>query len=956
MAKILIVDDHPVNRQFLSKLLGYVQHTVYEATDGIEALEVMRAVDPDLVITDLIMPRMDGVALTQAIRANPKTASKPVVFYTASFRATEAQARAAACGVTHVFHKPARPADILKAVGELLGSPAEPVPQTESRVLDLEHLRLAALTELGLDLTRETDPERLLEKFCQAILHITGVRTAGIVVFDPDREQVIHFVRAASEGSVVPHTAPRSVVDVLKQTVGNRSLVRLAVPGVSAEQLGAPAGEPMRALLAASIHLPGPPPLVGWFYLIDKIMGQEFGRDDERLAVTLANQVSVAYANARLHAVLLQRTEELEREIAERERAESERDRFFDQSLNLQCVAGFDGFFKRLNPAWETALGFSRSELRAEPFLSFMHPDDRAAVTAQVARLTAGENTVGFECRCLCKDGSSRWFLWNVTSAPERQEMYPSGHDITDRKRSERLLRESQDRLAAIVGSAMDAVISIDAGQRVILFNRAAEGMFGIPAARALGQPIDRFIPERFRPAHTEHVRRFGGTGETNRRMGAPGAIKGLRDNGEEFPIEASLSQVEAGGQTIFTVVLRDVTERQRLEEQLCQAQKMEAVGRLAGGVAHDFNNLLTVINGYSDVILETLRAADPIREMIEEVKNSGERAARLTRQLLAFSRKQILVPVELDVGALVGEMGKMIGRLIGEDIVLRVTTDPDLWPVKADAGQTEQVLMNLVVNARDAMPEGGNITIETRNVTLDDSYVTIHPEARAGEFVMLAVSDSGCGMDAATKARIFEPFFTTKGDKGTGLGLATTFGIVKQSGGSIEVYSEPGIGTTFKIYLPRVPKGCTTSKSQATLRLPNRGTETVLLTEDEDGVRRLTRRILQGYGYRVLEAKNGGEALMACEQHAGPIHLLVTDVVMPGMSGPRLAERLAPLRPAMRVLFLSGYTDDAIVHHGVLNPNTPFLQKPFTPEALIRKVREVLDSVNPEPSEPVAP
>ncbi len=389
-----------------------------------------------------------------------------------------------------------------------------------------------------------------------------------------------------------------------------------------------------------------------------------------------------------------------------------------------------------------------------------------------------------------------------------------------------------------------------------------------------------------------------------------------------------------------------DITERKKLEEQFRQAQKMEAVGRLAGGVAHDFNNLLTVISGYSDMLLGSLRKEDPLWTIMEQINNAAERAAALTRQLLAFSRKQVLKPVVLDLNSLFGDMEKMLRRLIGEDIELSFCPDPELARVLADAGQLEQVLMNLIVNARDAMPRGGNLTIETHNVTLSADYVAGHPEARPGPHVMLAVSDTGSGMDAATQARIFEPFFTTKGsDKGTGLGLAMVYGIVKQSGGHIQVYSEPGVGTTFKIYLPRHKNGMPLRKSEAGLAPPRLGTETVLLVEDDDSVRRLTRTILENQGYTVLEAKNGGEALLLCEQHPGDIHLLISDVVMPGMSGPQLVERLLRLRPSLRFLYVSGYTDDAIVHHGMLDPETPFLQKPFSAEGLARMVREVLES-----------
>jgi signal transduction histidine kinase len=381
-------------------------------------------------------------------------------------------------------------------------------------------------------------------------------------------------------------------------------------------------------------------------------------------------------------------------------------------------------------------------------------------------------------------------------------------------------------------------------------------------------------------------------------------------------------------------------------EERLRQAQKMEAVGRLAGGVAHDFNNLLTVIISYSDLLLEDLGLDDPKRDDVDQIRKAAEGAAALTRQLLAFSRQQVLEPKVLDVNATVVSTEKLLKRLIGEDVQLATSLAPDLGRVKVDPGQVEQIIMNLAVNARDAMPRGGRMTIETANVDMDEVYVRGHAPARPGRYVMLALSDTGIGMDEQTKARIFEPFFTTKDPgKGTGLGLATVYGIVKQSGGFIWVYSEPGHGTSFKLYLPRVDEPAEPVAAPITMTEPGRGTETVLLVEDAASVRMVTRQVLERYGYAVLEAPNGDTALRLAAKHHGPIHLLLTDVVMPGLSGRQLAEQLAPLRPDMKVLYASGYAGNAIVHHGILESGIAYLPKPFTPETLGRRVRQVLDS-----------
>jgi signal transduction histidine kinase/ActR/RegA family two-component response regulator len=395
----------------------------------------------------------------------------------------------------------------------------------------------------------------------------------------------------------------------------------------------------------------------------------------------------------------------------------------------------------------------------------------------------------------------------------------------------------------------------------------------------------------------------------------------------------------EDGNLVMTNSTLFDVTERKRLEQQLRQSQKLEAVGRLAGGVAHDFNNLLTAILGYCDLGLESLDRQDPLYEQIDEVRKAANRAAALTGQLLAFSRKQILRTRVLDLNSVVADMENMLQRLIGEDIELRTARGDQLGRVKADPGQMEQVIMNLAVNARDAMPQGGKLTIETSNVDLNPVSLSGQETAQSTRFVMMAVSDTGHGMDEETKARIFEPFFTTKETgKGTGLGLSTVYGIIKQSGGNISVYSEAGRGTSFKIYLPRVEEEAEVKVVRAAESAVGQGSGTILLVEDEAVVRKLACVILSNSGYTVLEAAGGGEALLQSERHAGKIDLLITDVVMPQMSGPQLAERLAALRPEMKVIYMSGYTDDAILHHGILEEGVHFVQKPFTRDILLRK------------------
>jgi nitrogen-specific signal transduction histidine kinase len=396
-----------------------------------------------------------------------------------------------------------------------------------------------------------------------------------------------------------------------------------------------------------------------------------------------------------------------------------------------------------------------------------------------------------------------------------------------------------------------------------------------------------------------------------------------------------------------YVAVKRDVTTEVELEEQLRQSQKMEAIGKLAGGIAHDFNNLLMAVTGYSDILLGRLGQDDPGRMEIEEIRNAGERAAALTRQLLAFGRRQMLNLKVVDLNETIWEMENMLRRVIGEDISIMTFPGNNLWPVRVDLGQVEQVIMNLVVNSRDAMPGGGKLTIETSNVRIDEEYARRRTGVKPGEYVMLAVSDTGCGMPPEVQARIFEPFFTTKeAGKGTGLGLSTVYGIVKQTGGNVWVYTEEGMGTAFKVYLPAVPEAeKAAEKSEKREKRSARGTETLLLAEDEEVVRNIIRTVLGSNGYEVMEARDGREALEIADRHKGPIDLLLTDVIMPEISGKDLASCLVEKYPEAKVLFMSGYTENAIVHHGVLDAGTAFLQKPFRVEALAQKVRELLDS-----------
>jgi PAS domain S-box-containing protein len=647
----------------------------------------------------------------------------------------------------------------------------------------------------------------------------------------------------------------------------------------------------------------------------------------------------------------------------------------------------------------ETMLGYSVEEWLSTPnfWLTIVHPDDRDQTAADAAAIFAGaRGNNSQEFRWIGKDGHAIWVQAKSAVISDDQGR-PAGMrgvniDITDRKRAEemsirraghaslradisaalaesdtpltRILERSAEAMVQHLGAAFARIWTLNKVENVLEM-QASAGLYTHldgPHARV---PVGAFkiglIAEERQPHITNEVQtdpwindkewamREGMTAFAGYPLIVEDRLVGVmamfaREDLADDTLDALASIADIISQGIERKRVEEAL--QASEEQLRQSQKLEAIGMLAGGIAHDFNNLLTVILGYSDITLMRLNKEDPLHRNITEITKAADRAAGLTRQLLAFSRKQVMQPKVLDLNVVVSELEKMLRRLIGEDMALRTVLEPELGSIKADPGQIEQIIMNLAVNARDAMPEGGKLTIETSNVYLDEDYAKAHVAVIPGPYVMLAVSDSGTGMDQQTQARMFEPFFTTKEKgKGTGLGLSTVYGIVKQSGGNVWVYSEVGRGTTFKIYLPRVDEGVQESERSQEIIDDRQGSETILLAEDEEAVRTLARHVLEMHGYQVLEAANGGAALLICERHKESIQLLITDVIMPEMSGRELAERLAQLRPDMKVLFMSGYTDNAIVHQGVLDEGANFIQKPFPTEALAQKVREVLDA-----------
>ena len=840
MATILVVDDRPTNRDLLVTLLGYRGHKSLEAGDGAEALALARAERPDLIITDILMPTMDGYEFTRRLREDPNIGSTPVIFHSAHYLLEEARVLAAECGVPHVIAKPCDPSDVLAAVDKALGVAQDITAPVAVAEFDRQHVqlltdklsqstqemykvysRLEALVEIERELNVTHDPALLLERYCRGAREIMGARCATARITNPAACEISRLCgfgpgeNGAGPGSAAWPQQPASI-----QAVSRLGCDRGCMPG--ANGIECPVRAPDRSYLVAPIMTRNR--TYGWMGLSNKVGNLAFSADDERLLGALVAQLAVAYENSRLFEELKRRAAELEREATERRQQAEKYRMLIEQASDGILVMDEDGNCREANAKLIEMLGYTREEL----------------------------------------------LQFNLQDLIFRDEL------VRDPAR----------------------------------FSGLREGK-AVRKARRL-----------------------------------------VRKDGHMIETEISTAQLEDGR---LQSIIRDMTDHNNLESQLRQAQKLEAVGRLAGGVAHDFNNLLTVIIGHSDLAMSGLDENEQRHRDIEQIRAAGERAAILTNQLLAFSRKGVLQPKVVDVNSAVTSLSKMLGRLIHADIELVTRLDPRPAHVKIDPGRLDQVILNLAVNARDAMPLGGKLIIETSNRKFEAEGTGDYASIQPGSYVMLSVTDTGCGMDAETRSHLFEPFFTTKAPgKGTGLGLSTVYGMVHQSGGHIFVQSEAAQGSTFKILLPSyqgppVP----TERPPLSGTLPE-GNETVLLVEDEDRVRSLASIILRQFGYTVLEATDGQEGLNLALRYEGDIHLLLSDIVMPKMGGKDLAEKLMHERPGLKVLFCSGYTEDPLGQSSVLQTKVPLLQKPFTPRTLADAVRQALSSA-PEPSNPAA-
>jgi PAS domain S-box-containing protein len=599
--------------------------------------------------------------------------------------------------------------------------------------------------------------------------------------------------------------------------------------------------------------------------------------------------------------------------------------------------------FLEVNTATVEHYGYSRQEFLTMRITEIRPPEDVPRLLEDAAKALNGLRNAGTWKHRL-KDG--RLIDVEITSDhitfAGQNAVLVVARDITEQKRAERALQEAEQKYRSMVNDAVIGIFQSTPQGRFLTVNPTLASLLGYESPQDLVASVHDIREQ----VYVDPERRE----EFSRALEQQGIVRNFeaqvyRKDGSKIWISANARSVFKEGTVLrYEGTNEDITQRKLLEEQLMQSQKMEAVGLLAGGVAHDFNNALSVITGYSGLLQMHLPVDDPLVRYTEEIAKAAHRAAGLTRQLLAFSRKQVIQPVILDLNSLIVEMEKMLRRLIGENIEIFITRDASLARVKVDASQMEQILMNLAVNARDAMLQGGKVTIRTANADLDETYSLQHFHFNPGRYVILSFSDTGCGMDKETKARIFEPFFTTKEPgKGTGLGLSTVYGIVKQNGGYISAYSEPGQGTTFKIYLPQAEGVAESMPAGRPPGILPRGSETILLVEDEEALRTLARNCLESQGYCVLEAADGNTAIATAEKHCGPIELLLTDVIMPGMNGRHLADRLTELRPAIKVLYLSGYASDLIAQYGVLDPEIQLLEKPFTLRALLVKVQQAL-------------
>ena len=946
-SRILVVEDNPATRKTIRLALAAEGYVVSEAADGETAVRLAVELPPALVLLDCKLPGMDGFEVGRQLRT--LAPGVPVIAMTGWSHLDES--RAVGAGFLDMLVKPVEPSRLVETVGRYLAKGHRSEAPSGKLVLvvddDPAQLKLAqlALAGAGFEVVVAHDGEAALRAattrkpdvilsdvlmpgmdgfaLCRAVrsnpdlAHLPMVLVSAHYLEEPDRELATRF---GASGYVSRSGGLESVVRAVITAIKSPMILPVAMPetDLQAEHLRRISHQLERQAsigvdLARRVALQAS--TLSVLEALSDALAQEV-QPENMLAEMLAKCLDAAGVS--VGAILLYETgDALSVETCIGSDAKLDwnvHSPLFHQALNRGSV---------LVPSDDGTLGTTLLDALGAKSALIVPLVARGEALGVLLMASNGTEFDGSEGLPVVR--AARSVAAQLAQAIALNRMFAK-------------LASAEVRTRTLLENAHDGITISTRDGVVLEVNRRMGELLGVPPKEAIGRHVREFAPTGRGDAHAALYDSVVAKGD-----GSVPPIPIARPDGSVVQVEFSSTVIAVGKEEFVLSIGRNVTERLRLEEQLRQSQKMEAVGRLAGGIAHDFNNALSVILSYGELLIGDLKPGDPMRADIEEMHKAGAWAADLTRQLLLFSRQHVVAPKVLDLNVVLVGVNKILQRILGADVDLVILPTEPIGRVRADPGSMEQVIMNLVVNARDAMPTGGKLTIETANVDLDEAYARAHLGVTAGPHVMLAVTDSGEGMSSETMARIFEPFFTTKeAGKGTGLGLSTIFGIAQQSGGSVWVYSELGTGTTFKIYLPRVD-----SDADAECSFPPsgtvRGSETILLVEDNPHVRVVAREILLRNGYAVLEACNAAEAILHSERHAGIIHLLLTDVVMPHMSGPALATRLAQSRPEMKVLCFSGYTDDSIVRHGVLEASVAYLQKPITPGGLSTKVREVL-------------
>jgi PAS domain S-box-containing protein len=908
--RVLIVDDHDDGRLLLQKIIVVGGHEAVTAVNGREALDTARENPPDVILSDILMPEMDGFQLCRAVRASRRLKETPFLFVTATYLADRDEELALALGADGFIRKPLDPETFLDALERVVRQRLGPRPVPPARGLEDEPelLRryserlILRLEQKAQDLEGEVDRRRQTESDLKAML---GAIPDMILRVDR-RGRFMEFKPARFFAPCVPadRFLGKSAAEVLPAELAHRAL----------ENVNRALDD--QGLVVSEYALP--------------VEGRV--RDYEaRFAPAGREEVVVIIRD-------ITEAKRLERDIAS---ARKDWEDIFQAVGQPTMILAPDQTILAVNRSMIEASGKGAEELIGRFCYHVSHGpqvqgpppgcpcarllDERTPCTTEMEVETLGGRYL-ITCTPVCDANGKLAKIIHIAT------------DITYLHQ----LQVSQARLAAAMEQTLEGIAVTDPDGVIRYANPSFAGFAGKPVETLCGRGVLDVLSLTGSAAPVAAELRATLEG----RKSWDGRLTARVADGRDLHLGGTLSPVHGGtgALTGFVLILNDVSRSVSLEQQVRQAQKMESIGRLAGGVAHDFNNMLGVISGYAELALLKLNSADPLVEDLEEIRTAARRSADLTRQLLAFARRQTIMPKVMDLNELIGGSEKMLRRLVGEDIALEFAPGPDLRRVKMDPSQVDQVLANLAVNSRDAITGVGRMAVATGNVVLDEEFCRRHRGAAPGEYVRLSFSDTGCGMDRETLAQVFEPFFTTKGEgRGTGLGLSTVYGIVKQNQGFINLNSEPGMGTHIDIYLPRAEGKAAVAAPAASAASP-KGSETVLVVEDEEMILKLCKTVLAAQGYRVLVAASPEEAILMAERHPEPIHLIITDVVMPAMNGRDLIERVKRHRPGIRSIYMSGYTADVIAHRGVLAEGLRFIQKPFAPGALARRVREALD------------